>query len=76
MYTNENMIFEFETKAVKNDGYIGFEKIEFKHIWKILKAMIKNRIYNLTHYTKRYVKIWAIDDNENNYNIYVENYYQ
>ena len=77
MYTDGNMIFEFKTKTSKNkEGvFIGFDKIEFKHVWEIMKVMIKNKIYNLTHSHKRIVAIWAIDDNEKNYNIYVENRY-
>ena len=77
MYTNENMIFEFKTKTSKNkeDVFIGFDKIEFKHVCEIMKVMIKNKIYNLIHSNKRIVSIWAIDDNEKNYNIYVENRY-
>lgn len=78
MYTDKNIIFEFKTKTSKNkEGvFIGFDKIEIKHVWKIMKVMIKNKIYNLTHSHKRIVSIWAIDDNEKNYNIYVENRYQ
>ena len=77
MNVDKNMIFEFKTKTSKNkEGvFIGFDKIEFKHVWKIMKVMIKNKIYNLTHSDKRIVSIWAIDDNEKNYNIYVENRY-
>ena len=46
MNIDENMIFEFKTKTSKNkEGvFIGFDKIEFKHIWKIMKVMIKNKI--------------------------------
>ena len=77
MYTDKNMIFEFKTKTSKNkEGvFIGFDKIKFKHVWKIMMVMIKNKIYNLTHSHKKIVSIWAIDDNEKNYNIYVENRY-
>ena len=78
MYTDGNMIFEFKTKTSKNkeNVFIGFDKSEFKHDWKIMMVMIKNKIYNLTHSHKKIVSIWAIDDNEKNYNIYVENRYQ
>lgn len=77
MYTDRNMIFEFKTKTSKNkEGvFIGFDKIKFKHVWKMMMIMIKNKIYNLTHSHKRIMSIWAIDDNEKNYNIYVENRY-
>ena len=77
MNTDENIIFKFKTKTSKNkeDIFIGFDKIEFKHVWKIMKVVIKNKIYNLIHSHKRIVSIWAIDDNEKNYNIYVENRY-
>ena len=77
MYTDKNIIFEFKTKTSKNkEGvFIGFDKIKFKHVWKIMKVMIKNKIYNLIHSNKKIVSIWAIDDNEKNYNIYVENRY-
>ena len=77
MYTDKNMIFEFKTKTSKNkEGvFIGFDKIKFKHVWRIMKVVIKNKIYNLIHSNKRIVSIWAIDDNEKNYNIYVENRY-
>ena len=77
MNTDKNMIFEFKTKTSKNkEGvFIGFDKIKFKHVWKIMKVVIKNKIYNLIHSNKRIVSIWAIDDNEKNYNIYVENRY-
>lgn len=73
-YMRDETILMYNTSKSKL-GYIGYKDFQLRDLFTIGKHMISNWFYNTIHRPKRYVKIWAIDDKEGNYNIYVENYY-